>query len=339
MIRLATIARISSRVLSRNDFVGHSYKLIPRRMISMSKINFEENTKFNNKDKREKKIKYKNKKNGVIKKVKKDLSYEEESDNYLLRELTKSQLEFTRNNQQIDKIVKQFKETFALYGIEISNGPFNEINNIHKGNENCLHLIKNFDNNIIIDILVDCGSRIYTDKREIQVLINDLTNDSHLLYLMGNCDKMDGFLFNSCLIINKNSILDGNKDISLIRNAICNGENWIFEALSNVYEKRLDVDNSDVRKFLLFLRSSLVSVSDDSGTNTDLPDLEGRLLVDGLINYFINDIIHRDSYNQHDKILGLIDMFSLYCENLNRGKWLNGLVSFIGKSRTTNTPN
>lgn len=272
-------------------------------------IRFYSQIKINNKnkDKDYKEFKRRNQRN------KKEISYEEESNNYLIKELNKSIKEFQDNNKKIEEIIKQFKEIFKLFKIQIINAPLKGFNY----NNGFIHLRKKFNNEIIIDILLD--------NKDCQILINNLKNDKQLLYLIGKFNKEEGIKFYSCNLINKDLIKDNqNRDIGKIRDSICNGDNWIFKELSNIYEKEMRINESEVNKFLMLFKQDKVVEEIE-----EIEEFEGKVLIDGLISFIVIDMIKYGENNQRLDVNKIFYLFLLYCNNYNYGKWLSDFLKFI----------
>lgn len=315
-----------NRILTRNNC----------RLILSNKVNYFNCLRFYSKEfKIDNKLNKQNKKKN--KRRKKDfISYEEESDLYLIKELNQSIKEFENNNKKIDEIIKQFIEIFKLFKIEIINAPLKGFDN----NKGFIHLRKELnenedgkDNKILIDILLDCkNNEINEYNEDCQILINNLKNEQQLLYLIGKFNKIEGIKIYSCNLINKGSIKNiENCKIEEIRDSICNGDNWIFKELSNIYEKEIKINEPEVIKFLTIINKTNdhMNAREEEIEDEILPELEGKQLIDGLINYIIIEMIKYGENNEKLDINNIFHLFLLYCRNYNQGKWLNEFLKFI----------
>ncbi|GAV27850.1 hypothetical protein PMKS-001318 [Pichia membranifaciens] len=238
---------------------------------------------------------------------KKELTYEQKSEHYLLKELKKEDTKYKARNQQISKIVQQFADILNLYGLRIVSAPLPGYTTLPF---DYIHLSKKI-NQHSIDLLLD--SRC-TSVNDAQVVVTDETNQSQVLYLMGSFARERGFVFYSAMIIDTEKI---GKSTSEVCHAICSAEGWIFQALNNFYEKRLDIDNSEVAQFLTFQHDE-----------SNIPDLTGAMLIDALLHYTIADLINNKPEESAD-LNSILYMLVSYCHDSVYGNWIHDFKSFI----------
>lgn len=241
-----------------------------------------------------------------------ELSYAEEADLYILKELRKEINEFKGKNQNIKGIVSQFEDVLSLYGFEIVKGPLPYLNSFF---EEAIHLRK-VQGDLTFDLLVDYKiSEIET--KEVQLTIRNENNSEQLLYLLGDFTKEQGFTFNYAMIIYVSAF---EYIAAEFTESLCSGDNIVFKKLNNHYQKELHINDPRVVEFLIF-----------DGKDYDLlPDMDGRLLIDTLINYMVIENLGVKVGNQDgNKLRAIIWMLGTYCENTLYGKWLSDLELFI----------
>lgn len=243
------------------------------------------------------------------------LSFEEESDLYVLGEVISSIEKYNAENKRVTEVVEQFKHAFLLNGIEIVKAP---VPGLESTKTDILHFSKSVDGTTKIDLIVDFKKVFNEDAREIQVVITDETKVSQLFYLMGDFSREDGMLFSNSMMIDS---LEYNKTAVELRDAICDGEAWVFRMLNNKFQKTLDVRNVNVVKFLL-------NIKRDAGEALD--SLDSRTFVDALINYTV--LTHLGVLKGHDegdKLCSIFWLFGNYCENTLYGRWLQDMMCFL----------
>ena len=237
----------------------------------------------------------------------KELSYEQESEHYLLKELKKEDAKYNARNQQTSNIVKQFADVLNLYGLKIVSAPLRGHTNLPY---DYIHLSKK-SNQYSTDILLDTRC---TGINDAQLVVTDETNESQVLFLNGNFTRERGFVFYSAMIIDTKEI---GKSSSEVCHAICSAEEWIFRALNNFYEKKIDIDHPEVARFLTFQHEEC-----------NKPDLTGSMLVDALLHYTITDLINKNP-EEFASLNSILDMLVSYCHDSAYGNWIQCFKSFI----------
>lgn len=249
-------------------------------------------------------------------KKKVELTYEEESDHYLATELNKELEKYKTKNQKVSQIVSQFRETVELYGLKLEYAPLFGFNN---RDYQIIHLSKKAGEEDI-DILLDYKCKGINDAH---VLVTNSGNESQLLYLMGNFRQSEGFNFHSCIVIDANKI---GKSVGEIKSAICSGSGWIFKSLGNLYEKQLDIMNPNVVKFLKLQNED--DFNDESPEEVQLPDLDGKQLIDALLNFAVNELITGNG-DHASALYAVLEMLSNYSRNSDYGQWICDFKSFV----------
>lgn len=241
-----------------------------------------------------------------------DVSYEEESSKYISKELLKFLKAFSKENQKLSEISVQFKEVLQLYGLTLQKAPLKEPVPFC---EEAIHLTKQVDH-INLNLLLDYRVASETDAREVQ-LIATSENNFHVFYCMGQFNKEEGVLFDSAMVIDTKKI---GKSPEELRNAICNGEKWVFSALNNHYQKPLEVSLESVRKFLL----------SENGDDYDFSDMTGRVFVDALLNYFLLGLLNmRATDPDGAKLIKILWLLANYSETCLQERWISNLLSFV----------
>ena len=235
------------------------------------------------------------------------LNYEEESDHYLLNELRNLDAKYKSQNKQVPQIIQQFSGVLNLYGLNIVSAPLPGLNNLPY---DYIHLFKNIGKQSV-EILLDSRCENINDA---QMIIADETKSSQLLYLMGSFTRERGFAFYSAMLLDATKI---GKDSAEMSRAICSAEPWIFRALNNYYEKQLDINHPEVMKFLTFQTGE-----------TNMPELDGKLLIDALLNYTATDLVY-DNHEDSAKLNSIVSMLVSYCQNSAYGRWIHNFKSFI----------
>lgn len=268
-----------------------------------------------NKSKKTSNVKYnKSKKNRNFKKDKIEISYEEESDIYLLKELNKVSKDYLLKNKKVSEIADGFKNVLEVHGFEVVKSP---LMNIGTYVQDMIHLRK-VNDSFTLDLLMDYRKSSYSDSKEVQLIVTNVNRPEHVLYMMGDFSKTNGFLFSTVMILNTSNI---NRTSVQVQEAICNGDGWIFKALNNHYQKVLDVHNTQVVQFLNF-----------QSEDVDFPDFDESLLIDALVNYTVIDMLGCKSSDQDgEKLRAIMWMLGVYCENAAYGKWIHDLKAFFEK--------
>lgn len=246
-------------------------------------------------------------------KIRKEIPYEEESNKYILEQLLESKKQFDSKNTQLAQISSQFKDVLQLFGLILKKAPLSKPITF---NEEAIHISKTAGDTDI-DLLLDYRTSPETLSRDTQVIFTNADKPDQVLYFMGQFTKEEGLIFDTCMSINTTTL---NKNSVEIRDAICNGEKWIFNALNNQYQKPLLVSSEEVRKFLL-------SKEDE---DYDFSDMHGRMFVDALVNYTILESLGlRIGAPESARIRHILWILGTYCENNLQGVWLSDLISFI----------
>lgn len=259
--------------------------------------------------------KFKKNRNNKSSKPKKEMSYEDESKEYILKELLKSKKQFDQDNTKLSEISVQFKDLLQLHGLTLVKAPLREPISFR---EDAIHISKSVGD-MQIDLLVDYKTSEDTQAREAQIILTNTKHADQVLYFMGLFTKDEGLLLESCMPIDTTSISKSSEDV---RSAICDGEQWIFKHFDNKFQKPLDVSNPIVREFLL----------STSEFDFETADLDGRSLVDALVNYWILDALAlraNDPDSARPRLI--LWMLGTYCENNLQGLWLDNLIAFIQK--------
>jgi hypothetical protein len=312
---LVKLLKCGSR--SANRFQQTPLILLNKRLFSDDVKKSKKFTKKYNHHK-EQKNQFKKKKglNNESGKVKNELTYEEETDLYVLKELKNSMIDFQNKNQNVSKIVSQFQDVLSLYGLKIIKAPLPHLDEFY---EEAIHLRKQHGT-LLFDILIDYKiSEI--ESKEVQLVITDINKTHEVLYLLGDFTQKNGFLFNFSMIINTIKL---EKTAIEFKDEICCGDNILFKQLNNYYQKELHVNDPRVLEFLAFNSSA-------ENESALLPEMDGRLLIDALLNYMVVDNLGI-KYGDQDgtKLRAILWMLGRYCENTLHGIWLTDLQNFIG---------
>ncbi|TID28352.1 hypothetical protein CANINC_002530 [Pichia inconspicua] len=242
-----------------------------------------------------------------------EISYEEESNKYLLKELLNSQKAFYLENQKLSEISSQFKEVLQLYGLTLQKAPLKEAVSFF---EEGIHLSKKVEH-MNYDLLLDYRKSPETDSREVQIVVSNSMNSDYVLYCMGQFTKNDGILFDSAILISTQQL---GKSSQQVRDAICNSEKWIFNELNSYYQKPLEISLESIRKFLLS------NIEEDY----DFSEMQGRVFVDALLNFYLLESLDlRASNPDSAKVRNILWLLANYSETCLQEKWLSNLVSFI----------
>lgn len=247
-----------------------------------------------------------------------ELSFEEESDEYILKELKKEIKSFKSKNKQIPQIVSQFKDILQLYKYELIQCPVSSETEIKA--ENTTHLRKVTQTGETIDLLMDFKTSEDLGSREIQVVITNENKKESVLYMMGSFSQENGFMFDSSMFIKANSY---NKTED-IRDSICKGKSEIFKSLNNHYHKSMNIDDEKMIEFLSI---------DETNPEAQIPEFEnGRSFVDAMVNYTVIEMLEvKNSDVEGRKLRTIMWMLGTYCENALYGAWLEELTKFIEK--------
>lgn len=240
------------------------------------------------------------------------LSYEEESDVYILKELQKVKLEYDNDNKQVDDVIKGFENALDIYNFKLLKAPLPIFT---PKDQEVIHLKSTLDDATQFDILMDYKISPYKDTKEMQVIISNSENKpNQLVYLLGELSQTHGPLFSSCMVIDCGKI---GKSVDEIRKAIACSENWIFLALNNTYSKELQTSNHDLLQFL------------NVPETENFPELEEELFIDAMINFTLRSQLGFNNNSDGMKLRSIFWMLTVYCENYAYSKWIDDLQMFI----------
>ena len=258
--------------------------------------------------------KFKTKKRQRSKPAEKEVSYEEESDLYLLKELRKAVKAYTSENREMLRISNQFADVLRLYHFEVISSPINiSGGELSIRNQKAIHLTKQLETGEIFDLVLDAEVNAETESRDAQVLISN--NGTQLVYLNGLLTRDLGLVFDSAMILDT---LNTPYNVNEIRGLLRTDNFKLYKLTHSKYLKLLASEDSRLIKFI----------------TTDLEEIEdefdGRLLVDSMLNFVVIDSLGiKSGTPEGDKLKSILWMYASYMENALQGQWLSDLTSAI----------